>query len=63
MTELKTQKEMLQGFFDWTDGAIKDSYDKAVKGSKHDGGRNSAFHEIRKLIKKVAEEYGVEIEE
>ena len=59
----ETLKKVLQDFFDWIESATVDSYYKAVKGSKHDGGRNSAFHEVRNLILKVAKDYGVEIEE
>ena len=57
-----TAKEILQGFDKWLKQAISDSYDKSVKGSIHYGGKNRAFHEVKELVKKVAESKGVEVE-
>ena len=57
-----TAKEILQGFNKWLKQAISDSYDKSVKGSIHYGGKNSAFHEVKELVGKVAKEKGVEVE-
>lgn len=57
-----TAKEILQGFDKWLKQAIGDSYDKAVRGSIHYAGKNSAFHEVKELVKKVAESKGVEVE-
>lgn len=56
-----TAKEILQGFDKWLNQAISDSYNKSVCGSMHHGGRNSAFHEVKELVKKVAESKGVEV--
>ena len=57
-----TEKEILQGFNKWLNQAISESYDKSVKGSVRYGGMNTAFHEVKELVKKVAEEKGVEVE-
>ena len=57
-----TAKEILQGFYEWLNQAISFSYDKSVKGSLYYGGENSAFHEVKKLVEKVAESKGVEVE-
>ena len=57
-----TAKEILQGFMKWLNQAINESYDKSVKGSIHYGGKNRAFHEVKELVKNVAEEKGVEVE-
>lgn len=62
-TDKDTAKEILQGFYKWLNQAISDSYDKSVKGSyAYQGGRNNAFHEVKNLVKKVAESKGVEVE-
>lgn len=60
--EKDTAKEILQGFDKWLKQAISDSYDKSVSGSIRHGGRNTAFHEVKELVKKVAKEKGVEVE-
>lgn len=57
-----TEKEILQGFNKWLNQAISISYEKSVKGSVRYGGMNNAFHEVKELVKKVAEEKGVEVE-
>lgn len=57
-----TVKEIFQGLNKWLKQAISDSYDKSVKGSAYEGGRNRAFHEVKDLVKKVAESKGVEVE-
>lgn len=57
-----TTREILQGFNKWLKQAISDSYDKSVKGSAYQGGRNNAFHEVKELVKRVAESKGVEVE-
>jgi hypothetical protein len=46
----------------WIKQAISDSYEEAVKGSVRYGGKNTAFHEVKELVKKVAESKGVEVE-
>lgn len=58
----ETAEEILQGVMKWLNQAISDSYNKSVCGSTHDGGRNTAFHEVKDLVKKVAESKGVEVE-
>lgn len=55
-----TAREILQGFMSWLNQAIGVSYDKSVKGSVQAGGMNVAFHEVKELVKKVAESKGVE---
>ena len=57
-----TAKEILEGFIKWLNQAISESYDKSVKGSIHYGGKNSAFHEVKELVKRVAESKGVKVE-
>lgn len=57
-----TAKEILQGFMKWLNQAISNSYEKSVKGSVRYGGMNTAFHEVKDLVKKVAESKGVEVE-
>jgi chromosome segregation ATPase len=57
-----TAKEILQGFNQWLKQAISDSYNKSVCGSMHHGGRNTAFHEVKELVNKVAESKGIEVE-
>lgn len=55
-------KEILQGFMKWLNQAISNSYEKSINGSVRDGGMNTAFHEVKDLVKKVAESKGVEVE-
>ena len=58
-----TAKDILQGFNKWLKQAISDSYEIAVLNSGgFNGGRNRAFHEVKDLVKKVAESKGVEVE-
>jgi hypothetical protein len=57
-----TAKEILQGFDKWLKQAISDSYNKSVSGSIRHGGMNTAFHEVKELVKRVAESKGVEVE-
>ena len=58
-----TAKEILQGFNKWLKQGISDSYEIAVLNSDgFHGGRNRAFHEVKDLVKKVAESKGVEVE-
>lgn len=57
-----TAKEILQGLNNWLRQAISNSYDKCVKGSVLYGGMNTAFHEVKELVKEVAKSKGVEVE-
>lgn len=61
-TEKDTAKEILQGICKWLNQSIIFSYDVSVKGSLYYGGKNSAFHEVKELVEKVAESKGVEVE-
>ena len=54
--------EILRGFNKWLNKAISDSYDRSVSGCVRQGGMNTAFHEVKELVKKVAESEGVEVE-
>lgn len=57
-------KEILSGLVHWLKGAIRDSYDHAVKNPFGIyGGKNHAFHEMLDLVKKVAEKEGIEVDE
>lgn len=61
-----TTREILQGFNKWLNQAISDSYGKSVGESVRSSGiyygKNTAFHEVKELVKKVAESKGVEVE-
>ncbi len=56
-------KEILNGLVHWLKGAIRVSYDFAVRNpfGIH-GGKNCAFHEMLDLVKKVAEKEGIEVD-
>lgn len=57
-------KEILCGLVHWLNGAISDSYNFAVKNPLGIyGGKNLAFHEMLDLVKKIAEEEGVGVDE
>lgn len=60
--EKDTAKEILQGFTKWLNQAIRESYNQSVNGVVFQGGKNRAFHEVKELVKKVAESKGVEVE-
>lgn len=53
--------EILGGLLEHTNMEIRDSYDKSVKGSKHYGGVNNAYHTIKRILESYAEKYGVEV--
>ena len=56
-------KEILSGLVHWLKGAIRDSYDHAVKEQFGIyGGKNNAFHEVLDLVNKVAENDGIEVD-
>ena len=53
--------EILSGLLEHTNMEISDSYEKSVKGSKHYGGVNNAYHTIKRILEYYAEKYGVEV--